>query len=173
MSGRYPIALFTLVLCLSPGLLWAGSRDFEQVVKSFELHYQCKRMQVPLWGFVKPMFEMAPKAGTKALDVAIFEDQDFSSFNTNGFEGIIEKTLDSGWQPMIRVESRRDGEQTHIYAKPEGTSLRLMILTLERGEAVIMEARLSPGTLCKWLENPSAAAQSMSSGKQDEHESEE
>jgi hypothetical protein len=170
MRGHFSIALIPVVLCLSPTVLLAGSRDFEQAVKSFQLHCRCKPTQVPLWGFVKPMFKMAPKAGTKALDVAIFEDQDFSSLNTAELADVVGKTLEPGWQPIICVQSRRDAEQTRIYAKAHGEDLRLMILTLERGEAVIMEARLSPGTLCKWLENPSAVGESMSVGKNDEDE---
>jgi hypothetical protein len=119
------------------------------------------------------MFKMAPQAGERALDVAVFEDQDFSSFNTTAFEALVRKTLDPGWQSIIRVQSKQDEEQTCIYGKLQSEDLRLMILTLEPGEAVIIEAQLTPATLLKGLEDLFAAATPMSSGKQDEHEAEE
>jgi Ca-activated chloride channel family protein len=64
------------------------------------------------------------------------------------------RALGDGWQPFVRVYSRRSGERTYIYAKQSGKDVQLMMATIEAREAVVMQVKLNPDTLAKWMEKP-------------------
>ena len=89
------------------------------------------------------------------MEIAIFEDQDFSrGLDDPEFEKLINQSVGQNWQPLVRVHSRRDREQTTIYARDMGKNFKLMIITLEPSEAVVTQVKLSFQELIKCLENP-------------------
>ena len=126
------------------------------LVKEIETRYHVKRTHIPLFGFMKPIIKMSGPAGAKTLDLAVFEDQDFygSGQSDTEFDSRVRQILSSAWQPIVRMHSRKDGERVDIYIKTAGKDLRVMLLTRERDEAVLLQAKLDPNRLGEWLENP-------------------
>jgi hypothetical protein len=61
--------------------------------------------------------------------------------------------LSPEWQPLVRVRSR-DGEQTYVYAREAGENIKLMVVTIDRSDAVIARVKLSPKRLSEFLNNP-------------------
>jgi hypothetical protein len=169
MHRRFQIALLFLVISSVPITTPAGSWEFKQLVQSLETQHHGKRTRVPMWRLLRPMLKVGAPAGVKTVDVAIFEDQGyFNSGAAARFEVDLERIFGPGWQPMVRSLSRRDGERTWIYARPQGKDLHLMILTQEPDNAVVIEARLRPQSLGKWLENPADLGLSTDSKNTDD-----
>jgi hypothetical protein len=169
MHRDFQIALLFLVISSAPVTTSAGSREFEQLVQSLETQHHRKRTRVPMWRLLRPMVKTAAPAGVKTVDMATFEGGDF--FNSDAgsqFELDLERIFAAGWQPMVRSLSRRDEEQTWIYARPKGKDLQLMILTQEPDDAVVIEALLRPQSLGKWLENPAELGLSTDCGNTDD-----
>ena len=143
----------TLLLSCTPVL--AEDSEFSFVVRQVESYFHAKRTPIPFLGLMKPVLWIARPAGAKSLEMAIFEDQDFSrGLDHTEFEKLMDKSIRRNWQPLVRVHSRRDSEQTLIYAKDLGKNLKLMIITVEPTEAVVIQVKLSSQELIKWLENP-------------------
>ncbi len=134
----------------------AEDREFGLLVKEIETRYHAKRTHIPMFGLMKPMVKMSGRVGSKTLDMAIFENQDFFSSGPSEteFDSRVQQILRTNWQPMVRVHSRKDGERVDIYVKTVGKDLSVMLLTRERNEAVLLQAKLDPGKLREWLENP-------------------
>jgi hypothetical protein len=61
--------------------------------------------------------------------------------------------LSQEWQPLVRVRSR-DGAQTYIYARDAGQHIMLMVVTIERTEAVVARVKVNPNKLRAFIENP-------------------
>jgi len=151
----FPISIFIAALLLSSTPVSAEDPEFGRVVRQVESYFHVKRTHIPLLGFIKPVLWIAHPAGARCVEMAIFEDQDFSrGLKDAEFERLINKSVNQDWEPLVRVHSRRDSEQTLIYAKDLGKNFKLMIITVEPTEAVVIQVKLSSQELIKWLENP-------------------
>ena len=151
----FPISIFIAAWLLSSTPVSAEDPEFGRVVRQVESYFHVKRTHIPLLGFIKPVLWIAHPAGARCVEMAIFEDQDFSrGLKDAEFERLINKSVNQNWQPLVRVHSRRDREQTTIYARDMGKNFKLMIITLEPSEAVVTQVKLSFQELIKCLENP-------------------
>jgi len=150
---------------------FAEESDFSRLARLIESRYQVQRVRVPLWGVIKPMVKSARPLGAKGLDMAVFEDlnPDLAG-SSDGFESLMKGSLEPKWQSMVRVFSRRGGEQSYIYSKTHEKDFRLMIFTLDNSGAVLLEFKLKPAQLVEWLRNPELIGKRVQHGVEDELE---
>ncbi|MFB3829410.1 MAG: hypothetical protein ACE15B_21755 [Bryobacteraceae bacterium] len=140
-------------LALAAGMLPAGDRQFDALVRGVESDYGVSRTRIPFFGVVNFFVKVARPAGTRDLRLAVFED-----FSPGGdFTSRLESRLDPAWRPMVRVHSRRNGERTAIYVQM-GKDLRLLIAAAERRETSLIQLRLNQRALLKWIEDPARRA---------------
>jgi VWFA-related protein len=147
--------ILALVLPLACTTAEARDNEFKALVKHIETHYRAKRTRIPFLGLAGFIVKVVRPAGVKGFKLAVFEDQDFSrSAEDRTFESVMGRALSAEWQPLVRVHSRKSGERVYVYAKPKGKDLELMIATLEQREAVVIQVKVNPDTLAKWMERP-------------------
>lgn len=158
MRPRYKYLAHALILKLALSLAYmpaAADNEFGALVKHLEKHYNARRTRIPFLGLAGFIVKVVRPAGAKGFKLAVFEDQDFSrAADDTAFETVMGRALGDGWQPFVRVYSRRSGERAYIYAKQSGKDVQLMIATIEAREAVVMQVKLNPDTLAKWMEKP-------------------
>ena len=100
--------------------------------------------------------------GVKNFKLAMFEDQDFSASRDDlDFPAVIRAGINAGWSPLIQVWSRRDGERTYVFARATGKNdVKVLVVTLEQNEAVVVEAKFNPDKLSRaierWTEDPNS-----------------
>lgn len=149
----------SLILLIAAGLLQhtgsnlAEDRDFGHLVKEIEARFHLKRTHVPLLGAVKPSINFMHTGG-KSLEVAIFEDQDFSEVDSKDFLEVASKALGPEWHALLQVVSRRDGEQTYICVRGDSDPCRLIIATMEPKEVVLTEVKISAKDLFGLIDHP-------------------
>lgn len=131
---------------------WAD--DFDRAVGSVESHYQTKRLKIPLFGLARAVLQIARPAGVSDLHMAVFEDFEVPDGQEARFHEVVRSGLGGGWNPLVRVSSRGHTEWTAIYARPEGKRTRLMLAVYEPGEAVLIQTKVDPHTLARWLRDP-------------------
>jgi len=164
-----------LMLLLPLGLLqparigFAEDRDFSRLVKEMESRFHAKRVHVPLFGVIKPVMKVM-RPGSKSLEMAIFEDQDFSAVDTKDFAELAGKALGPDWHLMVKVVSRRDGEQTFLYLRESGDHYKLITATLEPNEAVLVEVKLNSKDLLELIDDPEKKGKAAKAEKEDESE---
>lgn len=158
-----------LVLALMPAVaaslaLPAAARDreFSAAVHHIESTYHVHRNhRFLMWG-VGMIVKVAHPEGVRSLRLAMFEDQKFpGTGDDTEFTSLLENSLDRGWQPFVRVWSRRDNERTYIYARPRGNDLELFIVSLERDEAVVLKLRMNPDKLDEMMDEPKRVSQGV------------
>jgi hypothetical protein len=175
MQSRWKAIAPILMMVVLAGLLqptrtdFAEDRDFNRLVKEMESRFHAKRIHVPLFGVAKPVIKVM-RPGSKSLETAIFEDQDFSAVDTKEFAELAGKALGPDWHLMVRVVSRRDGEQIFLYLRECRDYYKLITATLEPNEAVLVELKLNSKDLLELIDHPEEMGKAAKTEKEDESE---
>ena len=104
---------------------------------------------------------VARPAGTSHIDLAVFEDLQDGTMEPAELRRIVGES----WTPFVQVHSKRNREVTLIYLRPEGRDHRMLITSLERHEATVVQLKLNMDAMRKWLDDP--AHGSWKSGRGD------
>lgn len=147
-----PLALLLILLAFLAASR-AEDRDLVQVVHHMETEYQVKQTRIPMWGLINGVARVARPWKGLGMSLAIFEDQSLQITDFNSFESRIQSALGEGWQPFIRVHSRRDGEQMVIFVKPHDRKFKMMIICLESHETTVVKMQVSWKEFSHWVEN--------------------
>ena len=149
------VLLLATLLSFSVANVHAEDRAFKAISTHLKTRYKAKRRGIPFLGLANFAVKIVRPAGVKSIKIAIFEELD-SSGNVNHAElnAVIRQSLDEEWQPLVRVYSRREGQQVFVYARNEGDDIKLMVVSLQQTDAFIARVKISPATLAKWMEKP-------------------
>jgi Ca-activated chloride channel homolog len=151
--------LFAIIIALlfTPSFLaLAKGKGFKDVVKHIEKNYGAKKTRIPMLGFANFMVKLIRPAGVKGFKLAVFEDQNFAAHpGAATFDTVMRESYDEGWQPMVQISSKRDGNShTFIYVKSSGKDVQFALAVLEDREAVVLEVKFNPDATARFLENP-------------------
>ena len=147
-------ALVTTLLLSVPQTARADDPEFDAITKHLKLVYNAKRISIPFLGLANFFVKIVRPAGVKSFKVAIFEELNFVGGKTdNELGAVLRGALSPEWRPLVRIRSR-DGEQTHVYAREAGENIKLMVVTIDRSDAVVARVKISPKRLSDFLNNP-------------------
>ncbi|MBC8029721.1 MAG: hypothetical protein H7Z16_06385 [Pyrinomonadaceae bacterium] len=160
-------------LCIPCSPVQAKDDNFSDAVKVIERFYRVKHKGIPFLARagMKTVVTAARIAGgpkrrlaeVGSVKVAYFEDQDFSSGNgVVGFRAAINAALGATWTPLIQVSSPKDGEQVYIFLRDAGEKFNVLLITIERRDASVIQVTLSPSTLAKLLKDPDEMGRAIS-----------
>jgi len=148
-------ALF--VLCLAgAGFSQAADREFHDVVRVISQEFHTRPTSIPFFGLVNVFTETIRPAGTRHIDLAIFEHLSDHDRDGRNLAESIQSAVGRSWKPFIKVQSLRRGaeETVLVYMRQEGREWRLLITSVERDEATVVQLRLNPDALAKWMNDP-------------------
>jgi hypothetical protein len=155
-----PILLVALIV---PAVVLArgGGGGFDGVVSSIEGRYHAHATRIPLMGLVSLVAGKATNGGVSGIHVAEFEhfQEQTGGAQVDGEElnRMVEEKLGQGWERIIRETShgatgRRGGEQTLIFARPEGSRMGLFVLDLDGNELDVVQVSVDPDHLNDTIE---------------------
>jgi len=147
----------TTILLFTAASATAADREFKDVVNALSAEFHVRPMHIPfVFGFVNTVAFFARPAGARHIDVAIFENLDFDSRDIRDAGDLIQGAVGGEWLPFVKVHSRRRGQEetSLIYIRPEGRDCALLVTTVERGEAVVVQLKLNPEALQRWIDKP-------------------
>ena len=139
--------LLLVAVALSAG---AADREFNEIVQAISDRYHTRPTHIPLFGLVNAFTFVARPAGTSHIDLAVFEDLREGTMDP----AEIRRIVGGNWKPFVQVHSRRNHEVTLIYLRPEGRDHRMLITSLERHEATVVQLKLNMDAMRKWLDDP-------------------
>jgi hypothetical protein len=127
----------------------APAADFNRLVHEFSRQTGVHQTWIPFFGLARFAIAVAHPAGASDLKLAVFE-------NVHGRQRELISATDNlvsgtGWKPIVRVRSSK-GEATNIYTMPEGNKLRMLVTTIDDGDAVFIELRIRPEELIKFVD---------------------
>jgi hypothetical protein len=148
------LCIATTLLVAVPRATRASDPEFDAITKHLKLFYQAKRVSIPFLGLANFFVKIVRPAGVKSFKVAIFEDLNFTAGKSDvELSSVLRSALSAEWQPLVRVRSG-DGERVYVYAREAGENIKLMVLTIDRSDAVVARVKLSPKRLSEFLHNP-------------------
>jgi hypothetical protein len=163
---RWLICILVMAVLLPASLATARAedREFQAITTHLRARYQARRKRIPFLGLASFAVRLVRPAGVKSIKVAFFEElRDHGNINHAELNTVIRAALDERWQPLMRIHSRKQGEQMFVYLRNEGQDIKLMVVSLEQNKAFIARVKLNPLTLAKWMENPKIMGISLSS----------
>lgn len=171
------IKVTTVVLVLAftlatPLTAFANRDEFDEVVKAIEQFYHVKHQHIPLLtrAGIKAVrtgakirggeYKRIAEAGS--VRVAFFEDQRFDSHgNIAAFKASVQSTLAENWSPLVRTLTPKEEEQTYIYVRDAGQKFHVLVITIEKKEATVVEAIISPQALADLMKNPNEMGKTL------------
>jgi len=144
----------------APGSALAND-DFGKIVHHIEANYHVHRQHRWVMGLAGFTVKFWHIAGVKSFKGAIFENQPFvNAASDTRFDEVVRAAMDSGWQPLVQSWDRHSGERTYIYAQDvsskKGRDLKLLVVSLESNEAVVIQVKVNPEKLDEFIEETSA-----------------
>ena len=160
-SGIVAIALLSAIAPLAN----AKGDDFGAVVKVIEVFYHVKHKRIPFLARagIKTATVAARLAGGSkkrlaeagSVKVAFFENQEFNSKGgIPTFRARVKATLAGTWLPFIQVLSPNDEAQTYIFLRDAGPKYTVLVVTIEKHDASVVQVNLPPQTLAMLMQDP-------------------
>ena len=126
--------------------------DFSTIVHHIEAEYHVHRDHRFLMSFAGVVVKCSHVGGLKGFKAALFEEQHLNASELDAsLDDLVERASASGWQPLVKNVSRRSGEHTYIYAQTKGEDLKLLLVSVEPEEAVVMQLKLDPVKLSDFI----------------------
>jgi len=163
---------FTLtvtLVTLAPVASLAGDESFSQVVKHIKSNYRAKQQ-----GFFGAMMlarfavKVIKPAGVKNFKLVLLRDLDYTEAPSpkNGhFHSFIQQKIDPRWTPLIQYSSPREKQWTYVFITQENDDVKVLVVTLQRNDAVVFQTKFSPAKLVEFMNNPQIMGISIGDNK--------
>jgi hypothetical protein len=166
------IYLTTSLACCLPGAVRANPDGFNDVVKTIESFYHVKHQSLPFLARagMKAMRTAAKVRGgdwkrlaeAGSIRVVFFEDQNFDSRGQiASFKASVRNALGPEWSALAQALSPKDEEQSHIFIRETGTKFQVMVITIERHDATVVQATVAPNVLAELMKDPGEMGKSL------------
>jgi len=143
----------------------AADDDFSAVVKLIERFYHVKHQSLPLLARagIKAVRTAARIRGGEyrriaevgSARIAFFEDELFDSRGQMvTFKGSVQTTLASRWSGLVQTLAPKDEEQTYIYIRDAREKFKVLVITIGKHDATVVEATVTPEVLADLIKNP-------------------
>ena len=166
MKTKFLLAGSICVIALALPFSALADRDgFNDVVKVIEQFYHVKHQNVPILARagMKAVRTAAKIRGGQykklaeagSVRVAFFEEQTFDSRGQiAAFKALVQSTLSANWSALVQTLAPKNEEQTYIYVRDIGQKFQVLVITIERHEATVVQATVAPQVLADLMKSP-------------------
>jgi len=174
MKTKITISGLVMVLLLSaqPEGVLASGDGFNDAVKIIEQFYHVKHRSIPLLaraGMKAVRTAAKIKGGdykrlaeAGSVRVAFFEDQTFDSRGQIAtFKASMYAALAGTWSPLVQTLAPRDEEQTYIYIRDAGNKFHVLVVTIDRHEATVVQTTIAPEILAQLMKDPNEMGKAL------------
>src|SRR4051812_10173651 len=166
------ILTVTIALTLPAGA-HADRDGFNDAVKLIEQFYHVKHQNIPLLARagMKAVKTAAKVRGGEykkiaeagSVRMAFFEEQTFDSRGQiASFKSAIQNALTDQWSPLVQTLTPKTEEQTYVYVRDAGKNFHVLVITIERKEATVIQATVAPQILADLLKDPEGMGKAIS-----------
>jgi hypothetical protein len=154
-----------VLLTLAPAASLAGDESFSSVVKHIKSNYHAKQQ-----GFFGAMMlarfavKVIKPAGVKNFKLVLLRDLDYSEAPNprNGqFHAFIQSKIDPSWTPLVQYSSPREKQWTYCFITREKEDVKVLVVTLQEKDAVVLQTKFSPAKLVEFMNNPQIMGMSL------------
>jgi hypothetical protein len=152
------LSITVVLMTLAPVTSFAGDESFSSVVKHIKSNYHARQQ-----GFFGAMIlarfavKIIKPAGVKNFKAVLLKDLDYSEApNPKGgqFHSFIQSKIDPMWTPLVQYSSPREKQWSYVYIAREKEDVKLLVVTLQQTDAVVLQTKFSPDRLIEFMNNP-------------------
>ena len=159
-----------ILLLFASTTIPAKGDDFNAVVKMIEQFYSVKHQGIPF--LAKAGMKVATTAArikggearriaeAGSIKLAVFENQEFGGDFTK-FRSSLNEALNTTWVPLLQTLSATDGEQNYIYLRDEGKKFNVLVITIAKRDATVVQVNLSPKNLAELMKDPEGTGKAI------------
>jgi hypothetical protein len=138
----------------------AADREFTEVVHVISEEFHTRPMSIPMFGLVNLVTAAVHPAGTRHIDLAVFEHLNSRDREGRNLPEAILNAVGRSWKPFVQVRSHKNGhdETVFVYMRQEGKEWKLLVTAVERDEATVVQLLLNPDALARWISSPEHCA---------------
>jgi hypothetical protein len=138
----------------------AVDREFSEVVRVISDEFHTRPTSIPMFGLVNLFAAAVRPAGTRHIDLAVFEHLSDRDREGRNLPESILNAVGRSWKPFVQVRSHRNGheETVLVYMRQEGKEWKLLVTAVERDEATVVQLLLNADALAKWMASPERCA---------------
>jgi hypothetical protein len=153
MSKRIALVALAVVFAALP-----LRADFDSLVRAVETIPGLHRVPLPGFGLVRFAVWMVHPEGVHDVQLATFEGKGSGDIDRRELERLIRRHADAGYSPLVQVHSRRTGELTLIWARPQGDRVELLLIAHEpNDETVVLRTVVDVNAIARQIDNPHSA----------------
>lgn len=132
----------------------ARGNEFDAVCKHLKTKYQAKKVKIPFMWAARAFVGVFRPAGVKSFKVTMFKNLQFQQETLNNeMKLVMRDSFSEEWAPILRVRSHK-GDQVFMNMRQAGKNVKIMLVTINKDEAVVVRAKFNPDKLAKFIENP-------------------
>jgi hypothetical protein len=145
---------------LSAASAQAADREFTDVVRLIAEEFHARPTSIPMFGLVNVFAAAVHPAGTKHIDLAVFEHLGDCDCQGRNLPEAIINAVGRSWKPFVQVRSRRGGQQetVFVYIRQDGKDWKLLVTAVEHDEATVVQLHLNTDALARWIASPEHSA---------------
>ena len=144
MKALVLVPVCTMALTIPVAVLAsAGDRGFDSVVDAIESQYHAHATRIPFMGLISLISKKASHGAAANLHVAEFENFK-ADVDGEELDRMVEQKLDAGWERIVRETSRKGGEQTLVFMRPEGERMGLFVVDKDSNELDVVQLSVDP-----------------------------
>ena len=138
----------------------AADREFTEVVRVISDEIHTRPTSIPMFGLVNVFTAAIHPAGTRHIDLAVFEHLSSHDREGRNLPESILSAVGRSWKPFVQVRSHKNGheETVLVYMRQEGREWKLLVTAVERDEATVVQLLLNPDALARWIASPERCA---------------
>jgi hypothetical protein len=148
--------LFALFLALAFTAPPAHGRDggYDQIVNHLKSRYQAKKVNIPFMWLARMAVRVVRPAGVKSFSLTVFDNLRFSRETLDQeMQAAMRNSLEKDWRSILRVRSREQ-EQVYMYTRESGDDIKVMLVTIDKDEAVVIRAKFDPEKFAEFISDP-------------------
>lgn len=148
------------VCLLTAATAQAADREFTEVVRVISDEFHTRPTSIPLFGLVNVFIAAVRPAGTRHIDLAVFEHLGNRDREGRNLSESMLNAVGRSWKPFVQVRSRRNGheETVLVYMRQQGSEWKLLVTAVERDEATVVQLLLNADALARWMASPERCA---------------
>lgn len=132
----------------------AKGNEYDAVCKHLKTKYQAKKVKIPFMWAARAFVGVFRPAGVKSFKVTIFKNLQFAPETLNNeMKLVMRDAFSADWSPILRVRNA-EGNQVYMNMRESGKNVKILLVTIDKDEAIVVRAKFNPDKLAKFIENP-------------------
>lgn len=132
----------------------ANGNEYDAVCDHLKTKYHAKKVNIPFMRLARAAVGIVKPAGVKSFKVTIFEGLQFSRDTLHReMQEAMRDSFSTDWSPILRLRSK-DGNQVYVNMREDGDNVKILLVSIDKDEAVVVRAKFSPDKFASFIENP-------------------